>query len=229
MYRNLDYTRGRVGRKLVLVIIMFSFCTTLLIVNVQCASWESVACPTTADLNSVFMVDSSEGWAVGYDGTILRLTDWNASAQPTPTEPEPTTPVPTEPEPTTPEPATPEPTEPTTTEPISGITLSSEWVAIILSIGGLAAGAGTWTFRTHHARKRNKILFNKLMEDIDDVYSRFRMNKLRCESELYKYKNHVLEDFKQGMIDEEKFNILDERINNYLKEIIEKNAKDRTL
>jgi hypothetical protein len=64
------------------------------------------------------------------------------------------------------------------------------------------------------------------MEDIDDVYTRFRMNTLRCEAELYKYKNQVLDDFKQGLIDEEKYNILDERINNYLKEIKEKSAKE---
>ena len=66
------------------------------------------------------------------------------------------------------------------------------------------------------------------MEDIDGVYSRFRLNTIRCESELCKYKNEVLDDFKQGLIDEEKYKILDERINKYLKEIIEKNAKEGT-
>ena len=125
------------------------------------------------------------------------------------------------------EPTTPEPIEPEAKLPQTGITLSSEWIAIILSIGGLAAGAGTWVFRTNSERKRNKILFNKLMEDIDDVYSRFRMNTLRCEAELYKYKDQVLEDFKQGMINEEKYKILDERINNYLKDIIKKHGKEK--
>jgi hypothetical protein len=63
------------------------------------------------------------------------------------------------------------------------------------------------------------------MEDIDDVYSRFRMNTLKCEAELYRYKNQVLDDFKQGLIDEAKYNILDARIDNYLKEIKEKTAE----
>jgi len=35
-------------------------------------NWTS---PTTARLNSVFMVSSSDGWAVGETGTIIRWTD----------------------------------------------------------------------------------------------------------------------------------------------------------
>jgi hypothetical protein len=37
-------------------------------------SWETVTGPTTGILNSVFMVSSSEGWAVGDGGVILHYT-----------------------------------------------------------------------------------------------------------------------------------------------------------
>jgi hypothetical protein len=107
------------------------------------------------------------------------------------------------------------------------IAISVEWVAAIISLCGLTAGAGGWIFRSYSARKRHKILFTKLMEDIDDIYTRFKMNTLRCETELYRYKNQVLEDFKQGLIDEEKYNVLDKRIDNYLKEIEEEKTKER--
>jgi hypothetical protein len=115
----------------------------------------------------------------------------------------------------------------TGTYTINSIVISVEWIAVITSLCGLTAGAGGWLFRSYSARKRHKILFTKLMEDIDDVYTRFRMNTLRCETELYRYKNQVLEDFKQGLIDEEKYNILDKRIDSYLKEIEEEKAKER--
>jgi hypothetical protein len=114
------------------------------------------------------------------------------------------------------------------TEPESNqLSLSIEEIAAIISLCGLTAGAGGWIFRKYSARKRHKILFNKLMEDIDDIYTRFKMNTLQCETELYKQKNQVLEDFKQGLIDEEKYNVLDMRINNYLREIEEEKAKER--
>jgi hypothetical protein len=115
----------------------------------------------------------------------------------------------------------------TGTYTINPTVISVEWIAVIISLCGLTAGAGGWLFRNYSARKRHKILFTKLMEDIDDVYTRFRMNTLRCETELYRYKNQVLEDFKQGLIDEEKYNILDKRIDSYLKEIEEEKAKER--
>jgi photosystem II stability/assembly factor-like uncharacterized protein len=41
--------------------------------------------PTSDRLNSVFMVSSSEGWAVGDEGTIIRWNgaDWSNSTSPT--------------------------------------------------------------------------------------------------------------------------------------------------
>lgn len=65
------------------------------------------------------------------------------------------------------------------------------------------------------------------MDEIDDVYTRFKLNTLRCEAELYKIKDQVLDEFTQGMIDEEKYNTLNTRIDDYMKEIKEKIAKER--
>ena len=108
------------------------------------------------------------------------------------------------------------------------IDLSIEEISTIISLCAVSVGAGGWLFRKYSARKRHKILFTKLMEDIDYIYTRYKMNTLRCETELYKSKNQVLEDFKQGLIDEEKYKLLDARIDNYLKEIEEKTAKERS-
>ena len=51
--------------------------------------------------------------------------------------------------------------------------------------------------------------------------ARYKMNARRCETELYKLKDQVLNEFKQGMIDEENYTVLDRRINEYLNEIRE--------
>ena len=53
------------------------------------------------------------------------------------------------------------------------------------------------------------------------------MNALRCEAELYKLKDQVLDEFKHGVIDEEKYDILNKRIDGYLKEVEEKIARER--
>ena len=45
------------------------------------------------------------------------------------------------------------------------------------------------------------------------------------ETELYNYKSHVFDDFKQGLLDEEKYNLLNTRIDSYLREIEEKKKK----
>jgi hypothetical protein len=65
------------------------------------------------------------------------------------------------------------------------------------------------------------------LEDVDDIYSRFKMNALRCQAELYKLREQVLEEFKQGLIDEEKYNFLNKRVDTYLKEVEEKIATER--
>ena len=114
------------------------------------------------------------------------------------------------------------------TPPPGGMIWSIEWVAVIISLFGFAVGAGGWIVRTRSARKRKKILFTKLMDDVDAIFSRFKMNALRCQAELYKLREQVLDEFKQGLIDEEKYNILNNRVDDYLKEVEEKIAEEKT-
>jgi hypothetical protein len=49
------------------------------------AGWQAVASPTTNDLESVVMVSTSKGWAVGLGGTILHYGNgtWRAVVSPT--------------------------------------------------------------------------------------------------------------------------------------------------
>lgn len=112
--------------------------------------------------------------------------------------------------------------------PPGDITWSIELIAVIISLVGFAVGGVGWIVRTRGARKRKKILFTKLMEDVDDVYLRFKMNAVRCQTELYRLREQVLDEFKQGLIDEEKYNILNKRVDDYLKEVEEKIAREKT-
>ena len=73
--------------------------------------------------------------------------------------------------------------------------------------------------RTRGVRRRKKILFDRLLGEIDEVYKRFKMDTRRCEGELYRLRDHILDEFKQGMIDEENYNVLESRINGYMQEI----------
>ena len=84
VHRNLGHNYAPISWKIIAVILIFSYCTTLLIVNVQCANWESVASPTTENLGSVFMVDSNDGWATDGYGKIFRWngTSWNSMELP---------------------------------------------------------------------------------------------------------------------------------------------------
>ena len=47
------------------------------------------------------------------------------------------------------------------------------------------------------------------------------MNAIQCEAELYKLKDEVLDEFKEGMLDEDNHNILEQRIEKYMKEVRE--------
>ena len=76
-------------------------------------------------------------------------------------------------------------------------------------------------FRTRNVKRKGRILVKRFMNEVDNIYSRFKMNSIRCESELLRLKNDVLNEFKEGIIDEQNFKILDERIDHYLTEVRE--------
>lgn len=52
-------------------ILIVSFSLTLLIVNVQASSWTKASIPNDVSLVALDMVNSSDGWAVGGNGTVL--------------------------------------------------------------------------------------------------------------------------------------------------------------
>jgi len=107
-----------------------------------------------------------------------------------------------------------------------GITWSIELITASITMGGTVVGVIGWFVRHERMEKRRKVLFKKLMDEVDSVYSRFKMNAIQCEAELYKLKNEVLDEFKQGTIDEDKHNILEQRIEEYMKEIKEQIQKE---
>jgi len=67
-------------------------------------------------------------------------------------------------------------------------------------------------------RKRGRI--KSLLNEIDNIYYRFKMNARRCEAELYRLRDMVLEDYKNGKITEQSYDILNERINDYLNNLL---------
>ena len=69
-------------------------------------------------------------------------------------------------------------------------------------------------------------MFKKLLDEIDEIYSRFKMNARQCESELYKLRDQVLDEFKEGAIDEDNYKVLDKRLDDYMKEIKEEIARE---
>ena len=64
--------------KVILLVLMASLCLGVPIVNAQVVvlNWTS---PTTADLNSVFMVSADDGWAVGVGGTGGTIIHWDGT------------------------------------------------------------------------------------------------------------------------------------------------------
>jgi len=100
-----------------------------------------------------------------------------------------------------------------------GLTWSVELVAGIVSIGGAGLGLAGWLARTRSAKRRGRILFRKLLEEVDDAYGSFKMNSRRCEGELLRLKAEVLAGFKEGVIEEGDFHTLDARIDTYIREV----------
>ena len=63
----------RSGRLFLIFAVLVVLVAGIPAANAQ-GSWSSVTSPTGNDLESVFMVSASEGWAVGDYGTILHYT-----------------------------------------------------------------------------------------------------------------------------------------------------------
>jgi len=116
----------------------------------------------------------------------------------------------------------------TVSEPeATGTIWSIERIATLITIGGATVGVLGWMFRTRSERRRRAILYKELMQGVDSIYTRFKMNARQCEAELYRFKEQMISEFKQGMITEENYNVLDERIEEYLAEIREEILGER--
>lgn len=100
-----------------------------------------------------------------------------------------------------------------------GITWSMELITGFITMGAAGIALVSWMTRTQRDRKKKKILFERLLEEVDSVHSDFKLNAHRCETELHKLNNDVLSEFKQGTLDEEHYNTLNLRIEDYMKEV----------
>jgi len=87
---------------------------------------------------------------------------------------------------------------------------------LALSIGSFSVVATVIAFVATR-RKRGRV--KKLLNDIDSTFFSFKMNARRCEAELYRLKDIVLEDYKNGKITEQSYDVLNERIDDYLKKL----------
>jgi len=100
-----------------------------------------------------------------------------------------------------------------------GITWSMELITGFITIGAAGVAVVSWMTRTQRARRKKKILFERFLGEVDNVYSDFKLNTRRCETELHKLNNDVLSEFKQGTLDEEHYDTLNRRIEDYMKEV----------
>jgi hypothetical protein len=109
-----------------------------------------------------------------------------------------------------------------------GTTFSIELITGLISIGAAGTAVAGWAIRTSRTSKRRKILFKRLVDEIDEIYSNFKMNARRCEAELQRLSGEVLDEFKDGMINENNYSALENRIDDYMREIKEQIEKERT-
>ncbi len=96
--------------------------------------------------------------------------------------------------------------------------LRPEMLQVILGLVGIVltvALGGTAWIRT----RRRKGVLKTLLDEIDEAYSRFKTNPRKCEEELSRLRNTVLEGLADGKIPEESYNIMDKRIDKYMEEL----------
>jgi hypothetical protein len=96
--------------------------------------------------------------------------------------------------------------------------LRPDVLQVILGFTGTVltvAFVGAAWVRTH----RRKGLIKAFLNEIDDVYSRFKTDPEKCEEELYRLRNTILEGVTDGKISQENYEILDKKIDRHMEEI----------
>jgi len=99
------------------------------------------------------------------------------------------------------------------------ILFSADMVNIYIGLVGFVllpfALIGIGWFMTRRKRITTKALMNK----IDEVYSKSKMNPRKCEEELYRLRNTILESVTDGKITQESYDLMNKRIDEYLEEL----------
>jgi hypothetical protein len=86
----------------------------------------------------------------------------------------------------------------------------------LVALAVTSASIGTAWVRT----RRRRGITKTLLKEIDEVYSRFKMSPQKCEDELCRLRNTILEGLlADGKITEGSYNILEKRIEKYLEEL----------
>jgi hypothetical protein len=104
---------------------------------------------------------------------------------------------------------------------------SSENLQVILGVLGTVLTVGLLGGAWVRSRKRMGVI-KAFLDEIDEVYSRNKMNPRKCEEELYRLRNTILEGLTDGKITEEHYDILDKKIDKYMKELEEEKKRKPT-
>jgi len=75
--------------------------------------------------------------------------------------------------------------------------------------------------------RRRRGIVKAFLNEIDEVYSRFKADPQKCEDELYRLRNTILEGLTDDRISEESYNILDKRIDKYMEELQKQKGRGR--
>jgi len=67
--------------------------------------------------------------------------------------------------------------------------------------------------------RRKRGVIKAFLNEIDEVYTRFKTDPRKCEEALYRLRNTILEGLTDGKISEESYDILDKRIDKYMEEL----------
>jgi len=99
-------------------------------------------------------------------------------------------------------------------------------LAAIISIVAAMGSVGGWVVSKRRKSAQQRQL-QKTIDDIDAVYTRFKMNARRCEAELYRLKEVILDQLKRGKLAKESYEVLDKRLESYMKEVEERLIDER--
>jgi hypothetical protein len=102
-----------------------------------------------------------------------------------------------------------------------GIALPKGWFdnpeVLVGIIGLVALGCGSAYGVLRKRKKHGR--FSELLTLLDEIYSSYKLNPKRCETELEKLKSTINDDLKKSVIDENNYSILKGRIDEIIMEI----------